>query len=67
MSKESYEILSELRNAKDEVKRLERRYREVCACNERLPGMENVKLDEIYLNYQKINKTCDYHTLREVK
>ena len=55
-SKESHLVLSQLRRAKEEVKRLEAEYRKVCECNEKIPG---AKFDE--KSFQKIYKTCRYH------
>jgi len=58
-SKESHLVLSQLRRAKEEVKRLDAEYRKVCECNEKIPG---AKFDE--KSFQKIYKTCKYHEVR---
>ena len=53
----SKEILSKLRQAKEEVIRLEKLYRETCECNERLSEVENPTIN----SYQKTHRTCNYH------
>lgn len=58
-SKETHKILMQLRQAKDDVKRLESEYRKVCECNEKIPG---AKFDE--KSFQKIYKTCRYHEVK---
>jgi len=56
--------LEELRKAKEDVKRLEAEYRKVCICNEPIKGVQfPVNTNQ----YQKIYKTCEYHTYRTYK
>jgi hypothetical protein len=56
----SKEILSKLKQAKEEVIRLEKLYRETCECNERISDIKEVPSN----SYQRMHKTCDYHTVR---
>jgi Cu/Ag efflux protein CusF len=53
--------LEELRQAKENVKRLEAEYRKVCMCNEPIKG---VQLPINSNSYQKTHKTCEYHTYK---
>jgi len=53
---EAHKILMQLRQAKDDVKRLESEYRKVCECNDKIPG---AKFEPH--SYQKMYKTCRYH------
>ena len=62
-SKEAHFVLSQLRKAKDEVKRLEAEYRKVCECNEKLPGVKPESESQKW-SYQKTYKTCKYHEVR---
>jgi hypothetical protein len=53
---EAHNILMQLRQAKEEVKRLDAAYRKVCECNDKISG---VKFEP--QSYQKMYKTCKYH------
>ena len=53
---EAHKILMQLRQAKEDVKRLDVEYRKVCECNDKIPG---VKFEP--QSYQKMYKTCKYH------
>jgi len=53
---EAHKILMQLRQAKEDVKRLDVEYRKVCECNDKIPG---VKFEP--QSYQKMYKTCRYH------
>ena len=59
MNSDAVIILNKLRAAQEEVKELEKEYRKVCECNEKLPNATQTK--DIY---QKIYKTCSYHKVR---
>ena len=59
-SKESHNILMQLRKAKEDVKRLEAEYRKVCECNDRISGVKP-ESDYQKWSYEKIYKTCKYH------
>jgi hypothetical protein len=61
MSKAS-DILRELTTAKSKVESLEVEYRKHCECNDFLPGLSKATFD--MRTYQKIYKTCNYHTVR---
>ena len=63
-SKEAHLVLSQLRKAKDDVKRLEAEYRKVCECNDRISGVKPAESDYQKLSYEKIYKTCKYHEVR---
>lgn len=61
MKEDVHKIFLQLLNAKEEVARLEREYRRICDCNEKLPGdiMDNGRND-----YRKVYKTCHYHKVK---
>ena len=67
MSLEAMNVLKKLREAKNLVERLEREYREICACNERLPGLERTHKELFSGSYTKTYKTCGYHTYKTYK
>jgi hypothetical protein len=62
MTKESHKFLTNLLQAKEEVKRLETEYRKICECNEKLPGVDKISDKSFY--YRKLYKTCSYHEVR---
>ena len=59
MNSDAVIVLSKLRKAKEEVAELEKEYRKVCECNEKIPGV-TPKDNE----YRKIYKTCSYHEVK---
>ena len=61
MNETAMNALKNLRAAKDLVERLEKEYRSVCECNEKLSGVSS---QEAMKSYNKIHKTCNYHTYR---
>ena len=64
-SKEAHLVLSQLRKAKDDVKRLEAEYPKVCECNDRISGDKRPDESKSQkLSYEKIYKTCKYHEVR---
>ena len=67
MSLEAMNVLKKLREAKNLVERLEREYRDVCGCNERLPGLERTHKELFSGSYNKIYKTCEYHAYRATR
>lgn len=71
MNTEAMNVLKKLREAKKLVEQLEREYRGICDCNERLPGVEYTHkgaLSGSYTkSYTKTHKTCEYHTYRATK
>jgi hypothetical protein len=60
MSDSSMKILTDLRQAKEQVKRLEAEYSKVCDCNQRIPGTES----QTYNVYARTHRTCSYHEVR---
>jgi uncharacterized lipoprotein YehR (DUF1307 family) len=67
MTLEALHVLNKLREAKKLVEQLEREYRGICGCNERLPGVEHKHKEALSGSYNKTHKTCDYHTYKAVK
>ena len=67
MSLEAMNVLKKLREAKNLVERLEREYRDVCACNERLPSVEYTHKEALSWSYTKTHKTCEYHAYRATR
>jgi hypothetical protein len=62
-SKEAHFVLSQLRKAKEDVKRLDAEYRKICECNEKLPGVKPESESQKW-SYQKMYKTCRYHEVK---
>ena len=67
MNTEAMNVLKKLREAKKLVEQLEREYRGICDCNERLPGVEHTHKEALSGSYTKTHKTCDYHTYKTYK
>ena len=67
MSLEAMNVLKKLREAKNLVERLEREYRGICACNEKLSGLEHTHKESLSWSYNKIYKTCEYHAYRATR
>jgi hypothetical protein len=67
MSLEAMKVLGKLREAKSLVEQLEREYRGICDCNEKLPGVEHTHKEMLSGSYTKIYKTCEYHTYKAMR
>lgn len=52
-------LLLKIRKAKEDLLQLEKEYREICSCNDKIPGVDP-QVDR----YRKLYKTCDYHEVK---
>jgi hypothetical protein len=59
MNSEAIQTLMQLRKAKEEVEKLEKEYRTLCECNEKLDWVK-FKPE----SYQQTHKVCNYHEIR---
>ncbi len=64
MKSDAQTVFMQLLKAKEELARLEKEYRSICECNEKLPGIS--KHEEIQ-EYRKIYRTCQYHKPKLMK
>ena len=68
MNIEAMNVLKKLREAKRLVEQLEREYRGICDCNEKLPGVEPTHKDMLSgWSYTKTHKTCEYHKYKAMR